>query len=131
METNAPTFSAGPLAGRRFLVVEDEIFIAYHYEQLIEDAGGEAVAVVHTLASALEALGDRTFDAALLDIDLRGETTFPLANALMIRGIPFAFVSARYRGEELVGPYAKVPFLAKPVSATRLVRLLHDLVDKT
>lgn len=116
-----------PLAGRRVMIVEDEVFIALHYEQVIDDAGGLAVKVAHSLAAALEALRSETFDVAILDIDLRGETTFPLANELIIRGVPFAFVSARYSGDELIGPYAKVPFLAKPTTADRLVALIHDL----
>jgi len=118
-----------PLAGARFLLAEDEGAIALHYETIIAEAGGEAI-VTATVAGGLEGLRSGRIRAALIDVELRGESSFALANALILAGTPFAFVSGHYRRDELVGPYAKVPFIDKPAAPKEIVAVLARLIGR-
>lgn len=83
-----------PLADYRILVVEDEYFIALQIASDIINAGAEVVGPVGTLENALRALDEHArLDAAVLDINLRGEKVYPAADVLMARGIPFLFAT--------------------------------------
>lgn len=72
-----------PLAGKRILVVEDEVLVAIMLASLLEDAGCcVVVGPVSTIGRALELLREGAFDAAVLDVNLGRETTFASADAL-------------------------------------------------
>ena len=86
------------LAGYRVLVVEDEYFLAAEIEDALTEAGAE---VIGTLAQALEQVKRDAFDVVILDINLRGETSFPIADALAERSMPF---SSRVRLRHLSFP---------------------------
>ena len=115
------------LAGRRFLVIEDESLIALDFADCLEKAGAEVAPPVGTEAEALRAIERADFDGALLDANLHGRSVAPIAAALTRRNIPFVFVTG-YGREGLPGSFKHVPVLTKPVSdqqlrdtATRLV----------
>lgn len=100
-------------SARRFLLVEDEYLIAALIEQYLSDLEHQVAAVAGTLSEALAQAHEGSFDAALLDLELGGASSFPVADILARRGIPFAFVSGRAQGD--VPPaYAVVPMLCKP-----------------
>ncbi|TCP34169.1 response regulator [Sphingomonas sp. BK235] len=116
-----------PLAGRRFLVAEDEFYVAVRLERALCDAGA-AVVLFASLAPALAHAADGApLDAALLDINLRGELSFPLADALAARGVPVVFLSG-YDAETIPPPYREVARLQKPVTLTRLIAELERLL---
>ncbi|MEO9189944.1 MAG: response regulator [Acetobacteraceae bacterium] len=75
------------------MIVEDELLIA----MLIEDAlVAEACVIVGPFASVSEALAaakTETLDVAVLDVNLRGEKVYPVAEALAERGVPFLLLS--------------------------------------
>ena len=75
------------------MIVEDEAPIALSLASAVAQAGGIAVGPAATVATAFALMADHTLDGALLDIRLRGETSFPLADVLAVLGIPFVFVS--------------------------------------
>jgi hypothetical protein len=85
--------TARPLEGRKILVVEDEAPIALSLASGVSQAGGTVIGPVATVAGAFAAMADHTLDGALLDIRLRNETSFALADVLAVLGIPFIFVS--------------------------------------
>ena len=70
------------LAGLRALVVEDEGSVALLIEDMLEELGCEVAASVATLAEALTAATDGSFDFAVLDVNLAGELVFPVAEVL-------------------------------------------------
>lgn len=112
---------------RRVLIVEDDPMVALDLEAIVAGAADAEVAVADSAAEARRALGDATFDAALLDIDVTDGKTFELAVLLAERGTPFAFVSGSRR-DEVPPPLRGVPFLPKPydpqeVERTFLARL--------
>jgi CheY-like chemotaxis protein len=101
------------LKGRRILVVEDEALLRFLLEDLLNEVG----CIVLSAAALDEAVNlakvvDR-LDAALLDINLGGETVFPVAYLLRERSVPFAFLTA-YDASVLPPDLAGYPLLRKP-----------------
>ena len=124
-----PASSLGPpLAGRRVLVVEDEYFLAEDVARALARLGMEVVGPVPTCAEALARLdaGER-IDAAVLDINLRGETCYVVADALGARGVPFVFTTG-YDRAVVPRVYGHVPHWEKPFDPERLVRALPGLM---
>ena len=69
------------------------------------------------------AVEEMEFDAALLDVNLSGETVYPVAEILAFRNIPFAFITG-YGTSALSSKYAKAPILHKPIDQQALQDLL-------
>jgi DNA-binding response OmpR family regulator len=90
------------LAGKRVLLVEDDTPVALLLEDLLMEVGCVPVASCSSVAKAMEAIGKHTFDLAVLDVNLNGERSYPIADALDERHIPFLFVSAY--GDETAPP---------------------------
>lgn len=82
------------IAGLRLLLVEDEYLFAVCLSETLEDMGVQVLGPVSRVEDALELI-DRApeIDAAILDVNLAGETTFPVADRLRARQVPFAFAS--------------------------------------
>ena len=78
---------AAPNVAKRVLVVEDEMLIGMLLEDMLADLGHTVCAVVPRLKDALVAVEKETFDLAILDVHLHGESAFPVADALKTRGI--------------------------------------------
>lgn len=112
--------------GLRVLIVEDEFMIAMAVEAVVVDAGGVVVDMAATLEQALDAAQTAELDAALLDINLNGQTSFAVAEALGERGIPYAFVTG-YGRQMVPPPYAAAPMLIKPYARGDLIRVLDQL----
>ena len=110
------------LTGKRILIVEDEYFIAADLKRALAEAGAIVVGPAGTLASA-QALVDDDIDLALLDVNLDGEHSYPLANRLHERAVPFAFLPG-YDQWALPPAYRDVPRLDKPFDLAHLIRQL-------
>ena len=120
-----------PLECFRILVVEDEYAIAADVAWWLEDCGAEVVGPVPTIKDAL-ALVDAhgvTLDRAILDVNLRGEKVFPVADALMRLAVPFVF-STGYEDAMLPRAYAGVPRLTKPLDHTALLAALASAASR-
>src|SRR4028119_988486 len=78
---------------RRALVVEDEIMVAMYVDDLLTELGYEVVGLATGLDQALPLAREGEFDFAVLDINLAGRVSFPVADVLRERGIPFLFAS--------------------------------------
>ncbi|MDE2061898.1 MAG: response regulator [Bradyrhizobium sp.] len=117
---------AADLRGRRILVVEDEYMLAEDLRQVLENLAVEVVGPFATLAQALTLLrsGD-TPDGAVLDVNLQGDTIFPVLDVLRERGVPFVLTTG-YDGWALPEAYTNAPRCAKPLDMRRLSRMLHE-----
>jgi CheY-like chemotaxis protein len=100
-------------AGKRVLVVEDEMIVAMLIEDILAEAGAEVVGPATRNARALELLAEGPVDAAILDVNLGAETTLPVARELRARAIPFAFATG-YGAAGVPDEFAGQPFLPKP-----------------
>ncbi len=114
------------VAKRRILVVEDEMLIGMLLEDMLGDLGHEVAAVVPRLKDALAAVERETFDLAILDVHLHGESAFPVAEALIARGVPFVFATG-YGERGLPETYRGRPVLQKPFAKDDLERVLKTL----
>ncbi|SDB15918.1 response regulator [Belnapia rosea] len=114
------------LNGRRVLVVEDEALVAMLVEDALLDAGALVLGPVATVAEALALLERDMPDVAVLDLNLAGETSTPVADALAARGVPFV-VATGYGADGLPPGHAEVPVLAKPYDPDDLTTALGRL----
>lgn len=111
---------------RCILVVEDEMQLVMMLDDLLTEAGYR-VLKAGRLPKALELVGTAQIDAAILDINLAGNTVFPAADALRRRGIPFIFTSG-YGQDGLADDYQGWPILQKPYGVDALHRALALLL---
>lgn len=125
---SGPVSATGGLAaGARVLVVEDEALIAAQIEDVLHDAGFIVLGPASRLADAFDHFYRSSPDAALLDINVAGERSFPLAEFLTAKGVPFAFCSGY--GEESVVPeqFRHIPVITKPADPVLLINILSRL----
>lgn len=102
------------LAGKRVLLVEDEMLVAMMMNDMLTDLGFSVVGPFSRTAEALPAARDDDLEAAVLDINLNGELVYPVADVLVARGVPIVFVTG-YGAESIDGRFAQVPVLQKPI----------------
>jgi DNA-binding response OmpR family regulator len=110
------------LTGLRILVVEDDFLIAMDLKEAIERLGGTVIGPIGRLEVALEFARREAFDAAILDVKLDGDVTFPLAEELMTRGVPIALATG-YDLASLPEKFQQLPHLRKPFQDTEVRRL--------
>jgi DNA-binding NtrC family response regulator len=111
----------------RVLVVEDEMMIAMMLEDMLAALGHEVVGIAPNLKSALRLAGSADFDVAILDINLAGERSFPVAQLLSERGLPFLF-STGYGTAGLEDPFRAVLTLKKPYQIQDLARAVDRVL---
>ncbi|MRX52304.1 response regulator [Paracoccus sp. S-4012] len=112
---------------KRVLIVEDEVLIAMHLEDMLASLGHEVVAAATRIGNAIELAREGDFDFAILDLNVAGTKSFPVADILRQRGIPFAFATG-YGSEGLVDGYRDVPVLEKPYAPHDLERTIARAV---
>ncbi len=100
------------LHGLRILVVEDEAFVALMVEDMLVDLGARVVGPASTLARGLALAAAEVLDAAVLDVNVRGEPITPLADVLRQCGVPMVFATGY--GEAPEGQHQDMPVLEKP-----------------
>lgn len=111
------------LAGRRILIVEDEVLVSMLIEDIVGDFGCVVVGPAARVDEALSLAGSEDIDAALLDLNLGGARSLPVADLLAQRGIPFVFMSG-YGALELQPPHDTRPVLEKPFSPESIETVL-------
>ncbi len=98
---------------KRILIVEDEWMIATDIERILVGAGYQIVAKLGSIRKALQLLDMETCDAAIIDANLGGASSEPIAEILQRRGIPFLVISGYSRAQR-GGILADAPFVSKP-----------------
>ncbi len=114
------------LAGLRVLVVEDMLLVAEMIADLLTGLGVEVVGPVGRLAPALAAAGESRLDGALLDVNLGGESSWPVAAALRGRGIPFVFLTGYGDPDALPEDFRATPRLVKPFRQEDLIAAMAE-----
>lgn len=118
------TSETAALTGKNILIVEDEAYVAMDLAALLFDAGA-VPAQAKTSGDALGMIEASQFDAAILDIHLRHDSTYKVADALREKGTPFVFLTGYLTVRE---GYADVPFLTKPYTSESVQAGLEALL---
>jgi CheY-like chemotaxis protein len=114
------------LAGKRILVLEDEPLVAMMVEDLLIDLGCIVIGPAMHLPEAMQLAAAETLDGAVLDININGGRSYPVADLLAERGIPAMFATGYGYGEELKG--RAEPVLQKPYQGERLAAALSAIL---
>lgn len=112
------------LTGRHILVVEDDYFVADDLAATLEAAGAKVVGPAASMSVAL-GLIDQTdrIDGAVLDINLKGEMAYPVADALQERSVPFVFATG-YDRQTIPARYAHVSVCEKPFEPGQITKAM-------
>ena len=115
------------ISTHRILIVEDEPLIAMMLEDFLDALDRQLAGTADSVASALPLVEAGGFDAAILDVNLRGgEKSWPIADALAGEGIPF--VLATGGGNDMIAdPHRDRPTLAKPFTIDGVKQALAAL----
>jgi CheY-like chemotaxis protein len=116
------------LSGRRILVVEDDMLIRLTFEDMLAELGCESVSTAATVDQAIGLIEAHTFDVALLDVNLRGATSYLVADILAELGVPYVF-STGYGEHFLRDGYRDRPILKKPFLYEQLAEILARLIS--
>ncbi len=115
---------ASRLVGKRILIVEDDYYAAFGMAEELAHCGAEILGPVPSLSGAFMLLNQaEAVDGAVLDIELRDDQVFPLAEELQRRGVPFAFATA-YDPKLIPTAFRGVPNRMKPAEAIWIARSL-------
>jgi len=117
-------------AGCRVLVVEDEPLVALQIREALAEAGCTILGPASGLVEAVEQLSGTPIDMAILDVNLGGTPSFPVADILRARRVPFAFCTGYAGAAELPPRFAGVPILAKPFVVDDLIGTLGRLGEQ-
>jgi len=111
----------------KVLLVEDEAIIAMNFEEVLGQAGYEVLGPASTVLQAKTLINKHDdIDCAVLDVNLRGEPAYPIAELLNMKGIPFIFTSGYGKGG-IDQKFSDRPVLSKPVDEELLCSLITQL----
>lgn len=113
------------MAGR-VLVVDDEVLVAMMLSDMLDELGCEVVGPALDIESALALVGGEPFDWAVLDLNIQGKPSFPVARALNARRIPFVFASG-YGAADSGSGFEDVPVIQKPFDLAELASVVRRL----
>ena len=113
----------------RILVVEDEYMLARHLQRELEYLGAVILGPEPSIRRALDRVAhEARIDVAILDVNLGGELSFPVADALLAQQVPFVF-SSGYENSVTRIRYPAVPTCNKPYVIGNLLKVLQALIQ--
>jgi len=115
------------LTGRRVLLIEDSPVVGPFTADLLGELGCEVVGPAPNMAAARELAEDGGYEAALMDIHIRGERVFPLCDLLEARGVPFVLTSG-YADWQMPDKWLDRPRLQKPYTLGDVEHALSELL---
>jgi CheY-like chemotaxis protein len=116
-----------PFSACKVLVVEDEMIVAWLLEDMLADLGCAVVGPAVSVNQALAVIDAEAIDAAVLDVNLNGQVSYPIADVLAARGVPFVF-STGYAKDRLLDSYRTFPVMQKPFHQSELENMLAQLL---
>ena len=110
------------------LVVEDEFIIADEIASILEEAGHTVIGPTATVEAAISRLDDGTKpDVAIIDANIRGESSLPVARKLRELNVPFCICTG-YRSNDLASEFGDVAMVQKPVSPAAILTTIRSLL---
>ena len=119
---------ASVLAGRRILVIEDSPVVGPFTADVLQDLGCEVVGPAPNIAMARELIEGEGFEAALVDIHIRGERVFGLCEMLEAKGVPFILTSG-YADWQMPDKLRDCPRLQKPYTIGQVREALEAILN--
>jgi DNA-binding response OmpR family regulator len=119
------------LSGLSVLLVEDEYLIALDAEQMLRDLGVKDVEIASTFDSAKKRTQDGEFDLAVLDVNINGQLSFPIAEILKSRGIPVVFATGYALRERPLEGFEGGVCVGKPYTLEGLRKALSAALTET
>lgn len=118
------------LSGRSILVIEDEMLILMMIEDMLAELGCKSISVASKIGQAITLVDGQVFDAAMVDVNLNGLESYPIADALIARNVPYFFstgssvtsIKDGYRDQDVL----KKPFTFDQLSNMLSRSLLHQ-----
>src|SRR5262245_22376528 len=118
------------LNGCRILVIEDEYFLAEDICSALRELGADIVGPAGEVGDAVGRLtSGELIDAAVLDINVKDQSIYPVAERLRARDIPFVFTSGYDKGA-IDSRFGDVPLWEKPIDIAAMARALGRLIDE-
>ena len=108
-------------------MVEDEMIVAWLLEDMLTDLGCAVIGPAGNVNQALAMIEAEAIDVAVLDVNLNGEMSYPIADALGARGVPFIFVTG-YDKDRMLDRYRSFPVFQKPFHRVELTDTLAKLL---
>jgi CheY-like chemotaxis protein len=112
--------------GKRVLVVEDMAIVAHEIEFILKKMQCDVVGPVAELDDAMQMVREAAMDGVILDVDLHGTESYPIADELQARGIPFIFTTG-YGVGSMPQKYHSHPRLEKPFGMKDLATKLAQM----
>jgi DNA-binding response OmpR family regulator len=112
----------------RIFIVEDEMLLAMNLEDMVNELGHEVVAVASRISQALTIAANADFNLAILDLNLAGDSSFPVADVLRSRDILFMFATG-YGAQGLTEKYLNETVLPKPYGMRELRKAIDSVMD--
>jgi DNA-binding response OmpR family regulator len=118
-----------PARPLQVLVVEDEYFIAQELSLALEEMGTKVIGPVGKLDEAMRMVAEHRLSGAILDVNLRGEMVFALADELTSQNVPFVFATG-YDAQVIPARFQDVPRWEKPFDARALSAVLDGMATR-
>lgn len=118
------------IAGLNVLLVEDEFLIALDAEEMLRELGAASVTIASSFDDAQKVIAEKAFDLALLDVNLNGQKSFPLADQLLKRNTPVVFGTGYNLLARQMDGYESGVCVTKPYTAASLQRGLAAVLGE-
>ena len=115
---------------KRILIIEDSPVVGPFTADLLMELGYEVAGPAPNMAAARQLIDDGGFDAALMDVHIRGERVFPLCELLDDLGVPFVLTSG-YADWTMPDRWQDRPRLQKPYSIDQVQCALEQVLDRS
>jgi DNA-binding response OmpR family regulator len=117
------------LQGLDVLLVEDETMVSFLIEEMLEQLGAAAVRHAARLDAGLSLVAAKLPAVAILDVNIAGETVFPIAERLQAGGVPFVFITG-YGRDGLHGRWTACEVLQKPLTVQEFEHGLRRILGR-
>jgi DNA-binding response OmpR family regulator len=115
------------LEGCRILIVEDSPVVGPFTADMLDDLGCEVIGPAPNMAAGRELVEAGGFDAAIMDVHIRGDLVFPLCDILASNGVPFILTSG-YADWQSAEKWIDRPRLQKPYTIEQVEKALTALL---
>ncbi len=112
---------------RSVLLVEDEVMIRMMVADMLEELGYVIAAEAGDIDDAVRLVQTTDFDIAILDVNVNGKVITPVAEAVQLRGLPFAFATG-YGAQGLPEKFRDRPTIQKPFQIETLARTIESVL---